>query len=664
MPASHSRPCYSSLTPHEIAQRYIHFDVEELARVVAAAVGANSCLNIKKYPDGMYNKTFMLTMDNGTQAVAKIPYPNASLPHLTTASDVATMEFSIFNSWNSRPNSVGAEYIIMEKIPGVPLDSVWPSMKIEDRLAIIVKTIAWYQEARMSVSFNHFGGLYFAQDLDGFRHQSMSYEKGGLTLSDEKFAIGPSTARENVDNGRSAVQFDRGPWSIAIEYLAAIGNREIACVKALPNLPKSRIALYGPGPYQPTRARKLKALENYLTMVKYLCPVDQSITSSCLWHGDIHVENIIVDPKYPTEIVGIIDWQSTELAPLITHARQPQILDYDGLQLHGLERPNFPEDLPRLDSEAQRDARALYYKQALCLLYRTFVHLTNPRLYGALGYRESPSFDFLLVARNLLVDGEAAFLYYVVELERKWADLPGVVASEDKDCQYPFSFSDEEKAEIERDMKGSSLSSQAMRSIKDSIGDLFPKQGVVRPVQYEEAKNALCQGKEFIIKEFARSQNEKKLLKRQRLKHAGSSQDDMWEARACRSYALALAWGYGGSTPPQIIIVRAVAEAIGKVRIWVFAAPARSGPTQSGNNDTSIGARLGYGELYEKDGKRYRLFECQINKNADNPTLKEHAIQDCHRVWAQADLEIGAMSDKEAVEKLFDDLSSALEGRS
>lgn len=98
----------------------------------------------------------------------------------------------------------------MEKVPGVPLDSVWPRMEIGDRLEV-VKTIARYQEEWMSISFDHFGGLYFTQDLDGIRHQNMSYEKGGVTLLDERFAIGPSTGRERVDHGRSTVQFDRGP---------------------------------------------------------------------------------------------------------------------------------------------------------------------------------------------------------------------------------------------------------------------------------------------------------------------------------------------------------------------------------------------------------------------------------------------------------------------
>ena len=83
----------ASLLMNEMSQRYVRFDLDELARLAAEAVGSKFCVSIEKYPDGMYNKALLLTMDDGTQAVAKIPNPNAGRPHLTTASEVATMEF-------------------------------------------------------------------------------------------------------------------------------------------------------------------------------------------------------------------------------------------------------------------------------------------------------------------------------------------------------------------------------------------------------------------------------------------------------------------------------------------------------------------------------------------------------------------------------------------
>ena len=77
----------------EMSRRYVHFDMQELARLAAEAVESESCVSIEKYPDGMYNKAFLLTMDDGAQVVAKVPNPNAGRPHFTTASEVATMEF-------------------------------------------------------------------------------------------------------------------------------------------------------------------------------------------------------------------------------------------------------------------------------------------------------------------------------------------------------------------------------------------------------------------------------------------------------------------------------------------------------------------------------------------------------------------------------------------
>lgn len=77
----------------EMSRHHVQFNADELARIAAAAVGAEHCVSITKFPDGMYNKAFLLTMNDGTEAVAKVPNPNAGYPHLTTASEVATTEF-------------------------------------------------------------------------------------------------------------------------------------------------------------------------------------------------------------------------------------------------------------------------------------------------------------------------------------------------------------------------------------------------------------------------------------------------------------------------------------------------------------------------------------------------------------------------------------------
>jgi hypothetical protein len=87
---------------HELAQRHRTFNVKELAQHAARTVKADRCLSIKKYPDGMYNRVLLLSMDNGKEVVAKIPNPNSGQPHFTTASEVATMKFVSPPSWLHR----------------------------------------------------------------------------------------------------------------------------------------------------------------------------------------------------------------------------------------------------------------------------------------------------------------------------------------------------------------------------------------------------------------------------------------------------------------------------------------------------------------------------------------------------------------------------------
>lgn len=79
----------------EMAMRHASFNMNELAKCAAESVGfsLSQCIRVEKYPDGMFNKTFLFTMQDGTEVVGKVPNPNAGRVHNTTASEVATMDF-------------------------------------------------------------------------------------------------------------------------------------------------------------------------------------------------------------------------------------------------------------------------------------------------------------------------------------------------------------------------------------------------------------------------------------------------------------------------------------------------------------------------------------------------------------------------------------------
>jgi hypothetical protein len=76
-----------------LTRRRIQFNMNNLADIAARTIGATRCDKIEKCPDGLYNKAYILTMDNGKEVVGKVLNPNAGVPHYTTASEVATMDF-------------------------------------------------------------------------------------------------------------------------------------------------------------------------------------------------------------------------------------------------------------------------------------------------------------------------------------------------------------------------------------------------------------------------------------------------------------------------------------------------------------------------------------------------------------------------------------------
>jgi hypothetical protein len=78
----------------QLRRRYLEFDLKALVRVAEDAVGSEAnCVEVTKLPEGNFNKTFLVTMHDGHQLIARLPNPNAGRAHYTTASEVATMDY-------------------------------------------------------------------------------------------------------------------------------------------------------------------------------------------------------------------------------------------------------------------------------------------------------------------------------------------------------------------------------------------------------------------------------------------------------------------------------------------------------------------------------------------------------------------------------------------
>ena len=103
---------------------------------------------------------------------------------------------------------MGAEFIIMDKIEGVPLSQVWSTMKLPQKLQVLL-AVTQLQKKWLSVSFSHYGSLYYTGDVQP--PADNSYFKDGKAVSDSEFTIGLATGRDWCDAGRSILDVDKGP---------------------------------------------------------------------------------------------------------------------------------------------------------------------------------------------------------------------------------------------------------------------------------------------------------------------------------------------------------------------------------------------------------------------------------------------------------------------
>ena len=78
--------------------RYVNFDLDKLCEVAASVGPSVSPVKAVDKFEGGYSKALILEKEDGTELVAKIPFPIAGPPKYTTASEVAILEYGIYQA--------------------------------------------------------------------------------------------------------------------------------------------------------------------------------------------------------------------------------------------------------------------------------------------------------------------------------------------------------------------------------------------------------------------------------------------------------------------------------------------------------------------------------------------------------------------------------------
>ena len=416
----------------QLAVRHTPFDVNALKDAVHDATGGGIVIDMDK-KEGVFNKSFICTLSDGRKVTARIKNPVAGPVHLTTASEVATMDFvrNVLGvpvpkvlSYCSRAETEApnAEFIIMENAPGVQLDKVWDDLGHADKKDI-VKSLIDIEQRLLKAKFASYGNLYYKTDVaEQYRTQPLLADGSSLnTKATERFCIGPSASIAYHEDERASMNLDRGPWKSPEHYLSSIADREHAWIglHAKNNIHDDPIrALMGPE----SKDEHLAALKQYKSVIPALVPKDQKSRSSVLWHPDLNLGNIFVQEKNGRyEISQIIDWQGCSAGPAYLQMNTPVFLKYQSFTgsnvPEGLEVPKLPENYSTMSPQEQLEVQDKHRIKMLQKVYdiKQLLPYTVPDRYII----SSPA----LAAGRTWKDGILPLRLALLDVALKWKDL-------------------------------------------------------------------------------------------------------------------------------------------------------------------------------------------------------------------------------------------------
>ncbi|TVY42581.1 Altered inheritance of mitochondria protein, mitochondrial [Lachnellula occidentalis] len=480
--------------------------------VETAGSGARSCTKVLKCIEGQFNKAFLMTMDNGVEVLAKIPNPNVGSAFYTTASEVATRNFvrEVLNfpvprihAYSLDPlNPVGIEYIIEEKAAGKPLGNLWRKWPRESQLGLVAELVDL--EAKLaSVSFRSHGCIYYKADLEtkGVRTHSLeaTYKLMGNALKEvdssimAKFALGPLTEAVLWEGERATMPLDRGPWPSAVDYMMALGMNEIRWTKtcAVPQMNYHR-----PVDTPELPDEYLSLLRRYLVLVPYLPPIfPENLHSKTLFHQDLHLDNIFVDPD-TKKINNIIDWQMTPASEMFLQHKIPAMLP----PLGGY------ESIPETKSQSSGIGTGSGENDDILKHYQNLTRIKNPLRWAAINHPHK----YILQPVSLISGAWSrndmfSFRHALITIAAHWKDI----CPNSTSC--PISFTEQELALHNEEMELLEELGTVLHLLQDQ--NLISVGGRVLREDYEGALAVNIQVKKWFL-DMAEDEQQKILYER------------------------------------------------------------------------------------------------------------------------------------------------------
>ena len=349
---------FQNLSPHCIQDPNIHC-IQEIARPFVKSIDPGTqIVSVDLLARGSFNQAYNITTENVATRSRKEYVFRVSLPvwpYYKIESDVATTEFvrlttsipvPVIFAFDSNPNNtLGFEWMLMEKVKGMPLGDVWDTMDFDAKQSL-TRIIASWMAALSQFKFSKIGSIFM-------RYRGSQME----------FYIGPLIHERLHEGDRLLYEIDRGPFqSIQHMYDAMLDTSERyfndlkdngrhareefvpteSDIYKDPSQPDSEDAVLARadaddqineaenGFLKNTLSTLPEELQSYKALLPDLCallpPSKPLITM--LTHPDLLQANIFVDSAGVP--IALIDWERARLEPLALVDVLPKYLDCNG----------------------------------------------------------------------------------------------------------------------------------------------------------------------------------------------------------------------------------------------------------------------------------------------------------------------------------------------
>ncbi|KAF9000330.1 protein kinase subdomain-containing protein PKL CAK Fmp29 [Cyathus striatus] len=469
------------------------FNVGGLRRLAAESVGRSpdDIIDLKKLAfEGGFNRTFLITMRDSFQIVARIPYLATTPKYFAVASEVATMDLlrscglpipKVYGYSPTPDNAMETEYILMDFVQGINLSSLWFDLEEQDIKTILCQVVE-LESKMMSIAFPAGGSLYYTNDLET-----------GIPLEDKRFSVGPDVRIPMWFGRRSQLDVDRGPYESVVAALVKGADKELAYLEKFgrPLLPFQRIRREAYQYQEQLPSDHIENLNRYRLIAPSLVPQNLNLSHFRIRHPDLRSSNIIVDSNL--RVISLIDWQHASILPMFVLAGSipDRIQNYNDPISESMEHPSLPEDYDDLDESRQSQERGFYHRRLVHYHY-----LKNTMEYNKLHF--SAITNTMLRCRLFFYASglwEAEPLSLIDAME-KWEKLTQGGA--------PCPFDAEDVRETKKmDAKQTEMD-ELMEMIQNIIG--VSQEGWVPVQNYEEA---MVRNKEMKESALARAESEK-----------------------------------------------------------------------------------------------------------------------------------------------------------